>query len=136
MIMLWKGTIRYGLDNMSEAMENISLKLDIELKCFLQYVVNEMKKMDGDMFCEIWKRAVKNKLHNTELNQLDINLINKMGDILGYLDKELQIENLNQCLLDIDGSIKDFEYELNNKSKLYRTLSVVVGLFIVIIFVN
>lgn len=136
MVTLLKGVIRYGIESMLEAMKSISNKIDIELKDFLEYVVDEADKMNGISLKDIWKRGIEEKLNKVYFTKEDRETLSKVGGVLGYLDKELQIENIKQYMEEIDTVIKELEFELDKKKKLYRTLSITGGLFVIILFIN
>ena len=136
MCMLLKGVVRYSGQDLVEAINDVSEKLDVRIKEFMNELVLEMKKMDGKLFNSIWKEKVCDKFNNCSLKEKDKEIIIKTGDILGYLDKELQIENFEQYITEFNGIISDLEKEIAEKNKLYKTLSVGAAIFIVIIFLN
>ena len=136
MCMLLKGIVRHSGQDLVEAINDVSTKLDVRIKEFLDDVVLEMKKMDGKLFNTIWKEKVENKISNYNLKERDKEVIIKTGDILGYLDKELQIENFVQYIIEFNSIIDGLEKEIVEKNKLYKTLSVSAAIFIVIIFLN
>lgn len=136
MCMLLKGSIRYSGQDLTGVMVDISSRLEIRLKEFLDFIILHMEKMEGDPLCVIWENAVLNKLNYKCLKNTDRESIVKLGDILGYLDKELQIENFEQHIYELNNNIKILEKEMVERSKLYKTISITAGIFIVIIFLN
>lgn len=136
MAILWKGGIRYGNDNMINLIESISTKLDVRIQKFLMFVVEEMNKMKGSTFEDIWKDAIEKLLKNRCLKDSDLNVTQKFGSILGCFDKELQIESCNQYIQDMNNLIEGIEIELKDRIKVCRTLSLMIGVCVVIIFIN
>lgn len=136
MCLLWKGSIRHSGQDLATSMVDISTKLEIRIKEFLDAVVIEMKKMDGKLFHVIWKDIASKKFENENLKENDRDIVLKIGEVLGYLDRELQIENFEQYIQEFNNVITRLEKEIIEKKKLYKTVSIMVAAFIVIIFLN
>ena len=65
----------------------------------------------------------------------DVDLLKKVGDVIGFLDKQLQIENMDSFKIEIDEKIYKIKSEIDEKHRIYRILSIMGGLFLIIILV-
>ena len=135
MILLWIGCVRQSNESIPELLRNISIKLDKRIGVILCNVVDKMQKMDGEDIKVVWKNEVIKEKDNTSLKDEDIEILVKIGDIIGFLDKKLQIENMDNYIYELDESIHRISQEILEKHRIYRTLSVMVGIFIVLVFI-
>lgn len=134
MLLLWKGCVRNGNEDIPEVFRKISSKLDYRIGTLLENVVNKMSKMDGDNIRQVWQNNTERIFEKTSLKTEDMELIIGIVDIVGLIDKQLQIENLENYIYEFDYKIKKIKENMIEKHRIYRLLSIVVGLFIVMIF--
>lgn len=135
MLLLWRGSIRQSNETIPEVLENISGKLDKRLETLLKNIAIKMKKMNGENLNNIWIDEVENVFHNSSLLDEDVDLLKKVGDVIGFLDKQLQIENMDSFKIEIDEKIYKIKSEIDEKHRIYRILSIMGGLFLIIILV-
>ncbi len=58
----------------------------------------------------------------------------ELGRYLGYLDKEMQLANLDLYLSETDEKLVRLAQELPARKKLFQVLGVMAGLFLAILF--
>lgn len=80
---------------------------------------------------EAWEKALEET--NLNLNQEDLNILKKMGNLLGKTDADGQISEIRLTNSFVNMQINKAEEEKNKNAKMYRTLGTVIGLAIVII---
>ncbi|TCK98367.1 stage III sporulation protein AB [Natranaerovirga hydrolytica] len=134
-LIMLRGEIKYSLSPLPEALEDISNRSNNVFKEFLKMVSQELKKFDGNNLHHIWCAAIEQKLKNTYLKKQDLLKIEQIGETLGYLDKEMQINTINMYIEQLEEEIK-FVSENNIKSeKLYKNLGFLGGILIAILFI-
>jgi len=90
------------------------------------------KKIFNDITM-VWNQAVNETKDN--LNKEDKEVILMLGKMLGKTDKNGQISEIEMVSNFLDKQIVDSEEQRNKNEKLYKTLGVICGLTIAIIFV-
>lgn len=133
MAMLLRGDIRYAQTALPEALENAARRHEGRLAPFLKRVSNELKQYSGTSLKEIWKRAIKEELVQTSLTKKDKECLLQLGDQLGYLDKDMQMNTIDWYILQVEEIMKDISAGATQKIRLYQSLGVLFGLFVVIL---
>ena len=134
MLLLWRGCVRQGNETIPEVFRRISSKLDYRINMLLENMVDKLSKMDGDTIREVWEKNTEKLVKETPLKTEDIALIVCIVDIVGLLDKRLQIENLDNYIFEFEDKIKKLKEHMIEKHRIYRLLAIVSGIFIVMIF--
>lgn len=134
MLMLWRGCVRQGNETVLEIFMKIGGKLDYRINKLLDNMIDKMSKMDGDTIRHVWKDNVEELFKETSLSTEDMDLIVSIVDVVGLLDKQLQIENLDNYICEFEDRIRKIKEHMIEKHRIYRLLSVVGGIFIVMIF--
>jgi stage III sporulation protein AB len=134
-ILMLRGEIKYSGTNLPEAFFNIGRRMEGALKEFLLQVGQELKKMEGRSFQDIWKEKTEECLKDTRLKKQDIDLLKGLGENLGYLDKEMQIGTIDLYIEQLEGEIQNLTENVQTKTRLYRCLGIMGGLFITILII-
>lgn len=132
-VLILRGDIRYGNTPLPEAIGAIASRHEGNLAQFFTYIYEEVMKLDGKRFFEIWKMAVEQKLKDTSLNKNDKEHLIKLGENLGYLDKDMQINIIDLYIEQLEAEILEASKVLKEKAHLYNTLGVMAGIFVTII---
>lgn len=135
LIYLLKGDIRYANTPLPEAVQALSIRHGGKYKSFLTYISNKLLELSGVTFYEIWKEAVNKKLDKTSLNKKDIQGLIQLGETLGYLDKDMQMNTLELYISGLEEEIEELSKNVKEKSYLYNSLGVMGGIFITIIMI-
>lgn len=135
MLLLLKGEIKYSNSEIVEAMKKVSEKTENVVGDFLKSVTEYFEKTDYTL-SECWNRASRDFLEsNTGFNDKDVLLIQEFGRNLGITDKETQINNIFNLMEEMDMKIKKLKDDREEKCRLYRTLGVMTGAFIAVVFI-
>ena len=134
-IILLRGEIRYNCGEIGEAMENIALKLKEPYKMICTDVAREAKKREGRRFAEIWNEKFINKSICTELWNEDREELKELGENIGYLDLEMQLNYLDNYTENLDIKIKDTKELLRENVKLYKTMGIMAGIMLSVIII-
>ncbi|GKX31919.1 hypothetical protein SH1V18_43990 [Vallitalea longa] len=134
-LILLRGEINYSLSPMPEALEDISKRFDHEISDFFRSIAEELKLNLGKSLTEVWKKKAEEILKRTYLNPIDIKNIMIFSENIGYLDKEMQTNNINLLLEQINEEIKTSIENDNKYNKLYRSLGVLGGILVIVLFI-
>lgn len=129
---LLKGEISYAGTPLPEAFYRIGGKLEASYRDFLQDLSVDMQRYDGDSFAEIFARNTECHLKETRLSKDDREEWKQFGAMLGYLDKEMQLSTLKSFDETLAQKISELKEGLPAQKKLYQSLGVMGGLFLVI----
>ena len=100
---------------------------------FFMRVCERMEHADGVPFSEIWQEEVDKLPDHFPLGAADRENLAAVGKNLGYADSAMQERTLLFYLEQTDDSIEYLKKELENRTKLYRSLGMAAGLFIMIV---
>ncbi|GMQ57770.1 hypothetical protein AN1V17_21650 [Vallitalea sediminicola] len=134
-LILLRGEINYSLSPMPEALEDISKRFDHEIADFFRSIAEELKLNSGKTLTEVWKKKAEEILKKTYLSPVDIKNIMIFSENIGYLDKEMQNNNINLLLEQIGEEIKVTMENDTKYNKLYRSLGVLGGILVIVLFI-
>ena len=134
-LLLLRGDIRYANTPLSEALYTISVRHEGELKAFLRWVSEELEKMEGQTISQIWKKGIDTKLKGSALSKKDLEAFLGFGKNLGYLDKDMQLSTIDLYVETIAAEVEEASRTIKEKSYLYNSLGVMVGIFLTIILI-
>lgn len=137
-----KGRILYGNDPLPDALAEIGNRFYKEKRdgtyvpggFFLQ-VARRMELEKNRNFSEIWKEEVRRIPADVLPYKTDRQNLADLGDHLGYADRSMQERTLNFYLEQTEESIAAKKRELEEKTKLYRSLGLAAGLFLVVVLI-
>lgn len=138
-----KGQILYANATLPEALaevggrfltghENDEKYLQEPGKLFMR-VCERMKEDGGMAFSEIWQEEIAKLPANFPMVTSDRENLAAIGKNLGYADSAMQERTLLFYLEQADDSIEYLKKEQENRTKLYRSLGMAAGLFIMIV---
>lgn len=130
---LVKNDIRYMMNILPNAYEIARQKLNTSLKIAIGKIVVDMINCSSNAMLE--QSIVKNINDIEELTKYDKEVFISTLKNLGRSDLDSQINIIDNCISIIENQIKEAnEIKLKN-SKLYKTVGVITGLMIVIVFI-
>lgn len=91
------------------------------------------KYMENISAGESWKKALQTQ--NTNLNKEDLGVIENLSNLLGKVDVDGQISEIELVDSFLETQLKKAEQECAKNTKMYKTLGIVIGLVIVIILI-
>lgn len=135
LVVILQGEIRYGNATLNEAFRHVAFRIRPPYREFLEAVAERMEEFRGEGLSEIFSGTVKEKLRGCALKREDLQLLERLGESLGYLDVKTQMNSLELFLEQINGLCGDAERELQSKAKVYHYLGLTGGLFLAIILI-
>lgn len=130
---LLRGDIRYAQTALPEALENAAKRHEGRMAPFLKRVSGELKQYSGTSLKEIWVRAVNEELKNTSFTKKDRECLMQLGEQLGYLDKNMQMNTIDLYITQVEELMKDISSDAKQKIHLYQSLGVLFGIFVIIL---
>lgn len=127
--------IEYASNSLPESMINISNKTENPISKILIDFAENLNKKDGQTIQQLWTEAVIKNKNDTYFIDEDLENIKSFGSTLGYLDRNMQINNINM-MIDYINKKTDTLSEISIKNKkMYRSLGILGGMIIAIILI-
>ncbi|MDD3413558.1 MAG: stage III sporulation protein AB [Lachnospiraceae bacterium] len=133
MIEYIKGEINYRNCSLAEAFHGVEKKVKKPYNQFCRGIYQQIEDGTGCSFSEIFMRCIQKELNHVLLKNDDKEQLGLIGEQLGYLDKEMQIHNLEHYGMELEDKISRLKKESKDKMKLCNCLGIVGGLFLIII---
>lgn len=134
MLILLRGEIMYNMSSIDEAFLNTAAKTAEPFSMFMKEVAKEIQKKDGTMFSKIWDEKLR-LLAKTCLTRKDVKALKDFSEGFGCQYKENQVSSFNMYIEELEREIREADKKKDENSRLYRTLGIMSGLFIVIILI-
>lgn len=132
---LLMGEISYGNTPLPEGLRRISDRLEEPFCSFVLAVSNQLQSSFGVSLADVFQDCVFEYLGQSCLKEADLEGLCRMGSCLGYLDKEMQMRTLRLYEAELVQEIADTYESMPEKKKLYQTLGIMGGLFLVILLI-
>ena len=129
-----KGEISFASTTIPDAFWKIGARMDDPYRDFLQDLSEDLGRMDGETFSEIFSKNVDCHLKETSLTPEDKKELKEFGAGMGYLDRSMQIANLEHYDTCLKHKTEELMNGLPTKKKLFQSLGVMGGLFLVLLF--
>ena len=121
-----KARILYSNETLPEALKEIGGRFADEN--------SGMAAEAGKPFAEIWKEEMEKFPDDLPLRKEDLEALRTLGKNLGYADKKTQERTILFYLERADDSLAFLKKEMESRTKLYRSLGMAAGLFILVLF--
>lgn len=130
---LLENELKYMMPVLPNAYEASRQKLTTDLKVYIGQIVVDMLTFENTEIIE--KSICDNISKLQELTNYDKNIIISTLKNLGRSDLDSQINIIENCKEILEGQIKEaVDFKISN-SKIYRTVGVITGIMIVVIFI-
>ena len=130
-LMLW-GEISYTRTPLKEAFLQIAAQGKEPFSSFLLKAAEELEENESSMGC-FWNRLVEQESNKFLFNEEERGLLQRAGENFGYLDGQMQLKNLELYMEQAEVLIRKAQKELKDKQKVSSVLSLMCGLFLVIL---
>ena len=122
--------IKLTYEPIPQIFEELGNKENSNISYIFKKASRKMKEMPAG---DAWLQALE--MQNTELKKEDIEVLKGLSNLLGKVDLEGQINEIELVDNFLDSQIKKAEEESKKSTKMYKTLGITVGLAMVIIFI-
>ena len=136
MVYFLKGEIVYSRAPLAEALEQAGKRSGGELGRFFEKAAEGIRQNAGESLYEIWSgamEALENGKRETALSAEDLVQLKGLGRNLGYLDVDMQERLLLLYLEQLDLTIAGLREQQREKCRLYASMGVMGGIFLVIV---
>ena len=129
------GDIRYMRATLPEAISKGIVRHHGSYSGFLKAVADMLEEAPGICFSDIWQKAVKDCLHQSALKEADKQILINFGESVSVADREHVMMCFEQYLDTLKDEIDGVSRVAGTKTKLYRSLGVLTGVFIIVLFI-
>lgn len=135
MIYFLKGEITYSHAPLAEGLERVGRRDPGPLGRLFTAAAQGICRQEGESFQEIWRREtgeLSSPQERLPLTKEDLEQLAGLGEHLGYLDVDMQERTLKLYLEQLDLSIDYLRANQREKCRLYASLGIMGGMFLVI----
>lgn len=132
-LMMW-GEISYARTPLKEAFLQIAAQGKEPFASFLRRAAEGLEGQEGSMG-SFWGRLVDEEAGRFLFTAKERGLLKRAGENFGYLDGQMQLKNLELYIGQAETLIQKAQGELKDRQKLSGTLSLMCGLFVIILLV-
>ncbi len=132
---LLKGEIGYGLTPVFEAMGNIARRVSQPFSEILSSFAEREKEIKECPFKDMWEQEFEKGMTSLHLSNAEKERLIGLGSSIGLNDYKTQQTAIEAYMQELENAISELEKCLPAKTKLYRSLGVMLGIVITIIIV-
>lgn len=133
LMLMLRGEIKYLKAPLGEAFLNVGKRAKEPFDSFFNKIALEIDSLECDSFYKIWCKYIDEELVKIRLNKRDCLTLKRVGEHLGYMDKEMQLGMIDLYVEQLDEEIKISKESMDEKIRVYNCLGVTVGIFAVLI---
>lgn len=133
LVYLLRGELKYTRTPLPDAFGHMAERMREPFSAFLRSMERELGNLEGKTFGELWRGQIDRELAGTFLKKEDKEQLKTLGEVLGYLDLEMQLNSLDLYLEQLDLSILEAQEAIRTKRKLYQSLGVAGGIFLILL---
>lgn len=135
LLQMLAGEIAYAKTPLPEAFMSIAKRQERPYGEILRRIARQMEQPGAECLAGIWQSAWEENQDGLLLQGPELQIICGIGRNLGYLDIETQLGHLAMHRQQLEGRIALASGQLAAKQKLCQCLSVVGGLFLILILI-
>lgn len=135
MLIMFENRISYLSDVLAEAFGTISRTSKSPVAVFFRNTAEKLAESKGCSSLRAWESAVRENIKRTSLNREDEEILVSFGKLLGSSELEGQIRNIRLTLEQLRLQEKKAEESRARNEGMYRSLSILGGIAIVIVLI-
>lgn len=133
--LLLKGKIEFGGETLPESLMDIGEKTNEPFANFLMKAAEKLNSYSGSTFAHVFAACIDEELTGCCMTQEDKKELREAGEMLGYLDKSMQIQAIETYLKSLELTMQDLHDVLPERKKLYQSLGIMGGLLLGILLI-
>lgn len=133
LMLMLRGEIKYLKAPLGEAFFNVSKRAKEPFDLFFNRIALEIESLECESFYAIWCKHIDEELSKVKLNKRDCQTLKRVGEHLGYMDKEMQLGMIDLYVEQLEEEIKLTKDSIDEKIRVYHCLGVAIGIFAVLI---
>lgn len=130
-----KGEIKYAVSELAEVFLHAADRSEGSIEVWLRDLGNELEQKHDKGFDEIWCDKMIDLGRYSSLDGKQLDMVNNLGHVLGFLDVEAQINSLTIWEENIRYEYENMRDRLKQIRKLATMLGFLSGVIIVIILI-
>lgn len=134
MFLMLHGEISYARTPLKEAFLQAASQGKEPFSSFLAKAANGLDGNEAGMGA-YWGGIVDQEAGNFYFTKEELGLLKRAGENFGYLDTQMQLKNLELYIGQAEVLIAEAQKELKDRQKVVRTVSLMCGLFLVILLI-
>lgn len=134
LILCLKGEIRCGNSSLPDALRDTANRCQGTYEAFLKGVAERMESGAEESLQIIFRNSMEKYLTDLILEREEKNKIALLGERLGYLDREMQLRQLELYEADFQYFIQKLQKDKEEKKKIYRSLGAMGGIMLAVLF--
>lgn len=128
-----KNEITYSNESILEAIRKSATIDDQTFNDFLLGVIEKYK--EGVSLKQAWEESVDVNLKKSVMKDTDLELVKQLGHNLGVTCRETQIDYIDNFIGKVELLEEELQIQKEEKCKMYKSMGVMTGLFIVVLFI-
>ena len=132
MTLLLKGEIQYGNASLYDAFTAVAARMTGKYREFLLHICREIEHRKGEPFGVIFRMCAQESFGKSALHEEEKEKLYSLGEHLGYLGVDMQMKQLALFEKELEYSIQNLQKELPARKKIYRSLGILSGIFLVV----
>ena len=132
-LVILKSEIEFAYNSLPNAFANVYGRTSPAIGNFFNDISEKINEHSGKELSRIWQDGLLSGFDVSCLQKEDIEIIARLGQIVGYLDKTLQINALNIAIDEIDVKTAELRAVCEKNKRLYRSLGILGGLLVTIL---
>ncbi|MCI6675561.1 MAG: stage III sporulation protein AB [Clostridiales bacterium] len=126
------GEIKYQEGNFAESFLSMGRHCSGRSQSFCMDLAQALEEGSGQPFHTIWRNMVDTYWRESALLEEDRTIFITLGENLGYLDKEMQLNTIQLFIHQIDQRKQQLQQTMPEKCRISRLIGVLAGVFITI----
>lgn len=135
LVLMLRGEIKYAKAPLPEAFQNMGGRLKEPFQSWCNRMSEELFSLSGKNFLEIWEKHIKEDLGKSRLKKEDLKLLASLGEQIGYLDVQMQLNNIDLYVEQLEVEIRQAKAEAAKKVRIYQCLGTMAGILFVIFMI-
>ncbi|WP_099466917.1 stage III sporulation protein AB [Konateibacter massiliensis] len=133
LMLMLRGEIQYLKAPLGEAFFNVGKRARAPFDLFFDRIAQEIESLECESFYAIWCKHIDEELSQIKLTKPDCQTLKRVGEHLGYMDKEMQLGMIDLYVEQLEEEIKLSKENIDEKIRVYHCLGVAAGIFAVLI---
>lgn len=129
------GDIRYTRASFPESVDKAGKRHRGSYSAWLEELSKQMEASPGVTIADIWKGAADAGLYQSSLTKEDRQRFMEFGELLRVPERENVITGFELYLSELEEEIDRIRSVITVKTKLYRSMGILIGIFIVVLFI-
>ena len=134
MFLMLQGEISYARTPLKEAFLQVASQGKEPFSSLLEKAAKGLSGNEEGIGA-FWGSIVDQEAGNFYFTREELGLLTRAGENFGYLDTQMQLKNLELYIGQVEVLIGEAQKELKDRQKVVRTVSLMCGLFLVILLI-